>query len=224
MRYKVYEILLVIIAVLITISISELFLRAFIGPPAKYLYSGTFHDIQNNWSEEYKVDKYGRRINCYNGNYNNKIAVIGDSFTYGQGIPNCKEFVSLLSKNSSKYSYDNYGLIGIGINEYILIIRDLINNEYESIIILFYGNDISDLKHIHKRSYLGKLADNSSFFSLIRKFKRSILVKYTLASKNIDNKNNIFNNTIATLNLDSNYYYETVNPKERELNEFKKVF
>lgn len=215
------NILVSIVFIIFSLFVAEFLIRLFIGPPSYFLYTAPFTEKQNNWEISYKIDEK-TRTNCSLNDNTKKFAVIGDSFVFGQGVDNCNDFVSLLNVNSLKYDYENYGLIGVGITEYIMVIRDYINNEYEGVLIVFYGNDISDFKNYKNRSLLGVIANKSSLLSLARKYKRSIVVKQKLSE--YDNGNKSLNNVVNVIGGDSDYFYNTVFPGNNEMELFEKQF
>lgn len=214
------KLILAFIILFLTFILGEIFARLVVGPPAAFLYSGSFRVKMIDFDIYYGVNNNMRRTTCSNLRNNRimKIAVIGDSFVFGQGIRDCNDFVSLLNQGQSSFFFENYGVLGIGIDEYNIIIRDFINNKYFAVFLMFYGNDISGSSI--PRSYLGKLAENISIFSLVRKAKRKHIVEKE--SKKYEAMS--FNNTLAVLSYDKNYFINAVNPNENDIQIFKKKF
>jgi len=220
-KSNITNISVIVIFFVISIVISEILIRLLIGPPSYFFYTASFTDKQNNWNINYEIIDI-LRTNCDNKKVDNKIAVIGDSFVFGQGVDNCDDFVSKLNEKSDKYSFYNFGLIGVGANEYSMVVRDFLDDSYNAAIIVFYGNDISDLKNYKDRSLLGIVADKSSILSLIRKYKRSRSVEVKVS--NMGNENNFDNNVISVIKNNPSYFYDTDYPGLDEKLLFEKQF
>ena len=74
------------------------------------------------------IDKNGFRINSSEENIiNPKIITIGDSQTFGHGIPNADTWPSLLAK-STGLSVGNLGVFGYGMRNYDYLITNLVKN------------------------------------------------------------------------------------------------
>ena len=74
------------------------------------------------------IDKNGFRINSPEENIiNPKIITIGDSQTFGHGIPNADTWPSLLAK-STGLSVGNLGVFGYGMRNYDYLITNLVKN------------------------------------------------------------------------------------------------
>ena len=130
-----------------------------VGRPAAFLYSGSFNDRQTDYNVTYGVTHNNLRITCSKDlttQSGRTFAVLGDSFVFGQGVPDCHDVVSNLQDFIKQAVFLNYGIIGVGIDIYQLVTRDLLGPETTDVIIVFYGNDISEVSEHH--SVLGLLA------------------------------------------------------------------
>jgi len=88
---------------------------------------------------------------------------VGDSFTFGQGVDNLKDFVGLVSCRFPEFRIHNYGSVGRGLNYYRMAIEQKLTENTRSLFIVLYENDvvldsnlyIRDLKDwLYMHSYL----------------------------------------------------------------------
>lgn len=161
------------VAVALALALGELLVRAVVGPPARLLATGSFRDDQGDFDVVYGVSERGTRRTCgpeADRAGSELVAVIGDSFVFGQGVADCEDFVSLLNQISSRKRFVNLGLIGSGIDEYRIVARDLLDGASE-VVLVFFGNDVADVGGA--RSAAGRLADESSATALLRRAWRA---------------------------------------------------
>lgn len=215
LRYLVFS-LLILISTFLT---GELFLRLIVGPPASFIYSDAARDVQTDFDITYGVNDRKMRKTCSVPGEKSRIAVIGDSFVFGQGVYDCKEFSSLANKFSGKLFFDNFGVIGIDINDYGMIARDYVDSKYDAVFVVFYGNDAYALSK--PRHFWGEAADNSSILSLARKIKHAFIISDLL--REID-RGKVFNNIEALISMDKDYIYRTVETDDADLAVFKEKF
>jgi hypothetical protein len=119
----------------------------------------------------------------------------------------------------------NFGIIGVGIETYRLVARDLLGPAFTDVVVLFYGNDISEI--VEHRSLFGALADSSSTFALIRRTKRAFAVRSFLdAPGGVDTGAGAgtFNNIKSVLSQDKAYFSNVVEPGEHKLRLFGDQF
>jgi hypothetical protein len=164
-------------AALTAVLLGEAALRLAGRPPASFLYTGPFRDRQAAWDVTYGVDGRGRRVTAARpprAARPRRLAVLGDSFAFGQGVPDYQDFVSRVNARGGAWQLDNLGLIGAGVHEYQLVARDLVDRNYDGALVLFYGNDVSQV--VPRRSLLGHLAARSSVFALLQRAYRSSVV------------------------------------------------
>lgn len=157
-------------AIGVGLALGELLVRLALGPPARILYTGSFRDAQTDFDVVYGVTPEGLRRTCGPAPDANgpRIAVLGDSFVFGQGVRDCEDFVSLLNLRSRDERFLNFGIIGGEIADYPIVARDLLADT-DGVVVAFFGNDVEG----RGRSVLGRLADLSSAFGLIRRARRA---------------------------------------------------
>lgn len=162
-----------LLGLLLALGVGEVAVRIVEGPPAWFLFSGSFRDRRIGFDVEYHVTDALRRVTCdprgEAANGRPRIAVIGDSFVFGQGVPDCHDFVSLLDGRQDAVRFENFGVIGSSPLHYRLVARDMVDGSYDGALLVFYGNDFP---RYGERSPFGVVADHSSLFALIRKAKR----------------------------------------------------
>ncbi len=216
------------IVLLLASGMAELVVRIIGGSPAALLYFGSFDDHQTDWHVRYGVTEGKFRVNCANPSIaaRRKIAVIGDSYVFGQGVPDCQDLVSQIGKQMPDAAFTNLGMIGIGVEQYQLVVRDLLSRDYTDVIVLFYGNDISEV--VERKSVFSALADASSALSLIRKINFMLTVR---AFKNDpsnweggDAEDPIFNNSRLILRSDPRYFLSVADPGEQKIRVFSEKF
>src|SRR5262249_8133645 len=159
--------------------------------------SGSFRDRQTDWDVTYGVTADNLRVTCGISSAptpTRKFAVIGDSFAFGEGVSDCQDWTSQLQLTYPSARFVTYGIPGIGMDEYEMIARDMIPPDVTDIIMLFYGNDITE---IYEKSFFGKLADVSSAIALLRRIRRSIIIKQLIANAKINGRLPVFNNVQA---------------------------
>jgi hypothetical protein len=178
-RLSILWVLLVAVAIAGMASVAELAARLAVGKPAAFLFSHPFRDRQTDWDVTYGVTANGQRVTCPDptaGKTTRKFVVIGDSFVFGQGIPDCRDITSRLASFIPDATFVNFGIGGVGIEVYRQVVEDMVGPDVTDAIILLYGNDISE--SFTSKSVLGRLADKSSALALLRKIKRTMLDPY----------------------------------------------
>jgi lysophospholipase L1-like esterase len=162
------------VAVALALALGEALVRAIVGPPARILYTGSFRDTQTDFDVAYGVAPRGLRKTCGPApgpGDAGRVAVLGDSFVFGQGVADCEDFVSLLNLGSrDDKRFQNFGIIASAIEDYRLVARDLLADTDE-VVIVFFGNDVRDGGP--GRTPAGRLADHSSALSLLRRARRA---------------------------------------------------
>jgi lysophospholipase L1-like esterase len=160
------------VAVAVALVLGELLVRAVVGPPARILFTGSFRDTQTDFDVVYGVTREGLRRTCGPAPdaHHPRIAVIGDSFVFGQGVADCEDFVSLLNLRSQDERFLNLGIIGGEMDDYAVVARDLLG-DVDGVLVAFFGNDVMDAAS--GRTPAGRLADHSSAASLLRRARRA---------------------------------------------------
>jgi hypothetical protein len=210
----------------------ELLVRLAVGPPARFLYGRSFRDRQSDFDITYSVDGEGRRITCGAGletARERRIAVLGDSFAFGQGVEDCLDLVSQLAARSPRVAFENFGRIGAGIDDYLLVARDLVRG-FDGAIVVFFGNDVSDLAA--EQGLAGRLAGRLSTLALLRRAKNSFLVDRALraaaAGSGGDGKiaflDGRANNILSSLQSDPDAFRRMVQPGDLAVERFRARF
>jgi hypothetical protein len=226
-RLHLIRVLAIATIVIVAAGACELFVRLVGGKPAMFLLSGSFRDHQTDWDVTYGVTGENLRVTCGQPqDARRKFAVIGDSFVFGQGIPDCQDLTSRLGALVPDAKFVNFGIIGVGIETYQLVARDLLGPGFSDVIVLFYGNDISEI--VEHRSFFGTLADSSSTFALIRRTKRAFAVRGLLeaatAGADTGAGSATFNNIKSILSEDRAYFSDVADPGEHKLQLFGRQF
>jgi hypothetical protein len=159
-------------AVAVALLLGEVLVRAVVGPPARILYTGSFRDTQTDFDVIYGVTPHRLRRTCGPGPgaVHPRIAVLGDSFVFGQGVVDCADFVSLLNLGARDVRLLNFGIIASAVDDYRIVARDLLA-DVDGVVIAFFGNDVRDGGP--GRTVGGRLADHSSVLSLLRRARRA---------------------------------------------------
>ena len=147
-RIILKNIVVIIIATFFSLLLLEIFSRNFINKiPTKifhfdknvliwdqeigtHAFKKSSKSIMTNghFKEYIFIDKNGFRINSPEENIiNPEIITIGDSGTFGHGIPNADTWPSLLAKSTS-LSVGNLGVWGYGMQNYDYLITNLVKN------------------------------------------------------------------------------------------------
>ncbi len=227
----IFRILAIVFGVILAVLIGELLLRVVVGPPARFLYSHSFTDAQSDFEIVYGTDSQGRRRTCTGKTKVAdpiRVAVLGDSFAFGQGVPDCHDFVSLLNHDLVDYEFVNLASIGAGIESYLLAARDFVGDRFDQVLVVFYGNDISEVRI--DRSLAGRIADRCSLAALVRRAYYRLMSDRQLAqarqggSDRVKSLDGRLNNILSTLSVDPDYYYAVVMPRAEQVEEFSRKF
>ena len=138
------------------------------GPIALWLTPGE-RDVQTDFDVTYSVSPEGTRTVCQpdpSADDPEDIYFVGDSFTFGMGIQDLKDFVGRLSCRFPEYSFHNYGSIGRNLNYYRMAIEQRLSETSRALFIVLFENDvvldrnlfIRDLKDwLYRNSFIGAL-------------------------------------------------------------------
>src|SRR5262249_169225 len=113
-----------VVAIMFAAAALELVARGAGGKPVTFLQSGSLRDRQTGYNVGTGVTDANLRVTCgtpRDGNRRRRVAVIGDSFVFGQGIPDCQDMVSNLQRLIPDAVFVNYGNIGVGIDIYQMV-------------------------------------------------------------------------------------------------------
>jgi lysophospholipase L1-like esterase len=228
-RLRVFWLLMLAVAIVGMAGSAELLARLAGGSPAAFLFSRPFRDRQTDWDVTYAVTESGQRVTCPDPGVvkaRRKFVVIGDSFVFGQGVPDCRDVTSRLASLVSDGAFVNFGIGGVGIEIYRQVVDDMLGPDVTDVLILFYGNDVSE--SINAKSFLGRLADKSSAFALLRKLKRTILDPYLHPEfpdwRAMEKAEPPWNNIAFVLAREPDYFARVAEPGDLNIARFRSEF
>jgi hypothetical protein len=167
-RVLVTRVLISAASIVVFFTLAELFLRLFIpqqeamrwfqsNPAYGYVLKSRFHQRYHyidGFTMDVRTNEWGHRGKSYaKADLENpaviKILLIGDSFTFGQGVNDEDTFGALLehdlNRAGKKYSVINAGVGGWGTLQSVAYARDHLSVFHPSIVVYtFCGNDPSD--------------------------------------------------------------------------------
>lgn len=153
------------------ISMAEVGARLAWGPPAATFLTPAYRDLQTDFDIKYKVQADGtRRVGCRAEGA--MVAVIGDSFAFGQGVPEGEDLVSRLACGSPPRSVLNLGSIGQDFLYYGLALHTYVPTDAEAVVLLMYENDLpsdAGISLVKRRLY-----QYSKLVTMARKAKAEI--------------------------------------------------
>ncbi len=145
-KLRLYFLNVVIFFVSATICavVFEVFAYAYWGPSISQWLTRPERDIQTDYDVTYAVTSNGTRIVCTpeDPHEAREIYFVGDSFTFGQGVDNLKDFVGLVSCRFPEFRIHNYGSIGRGLNYYRMVIEQKLTETARSLFVVLYENDV----------------------------------------------------------------------------------
>ncbi len=102
-----------------------------------------FHDSHNEYSFAFSTDEFGNRISPYNSG--KKTLFLGDSFTFGWGQNDSNIFPNMLGEKL-RLNVRNYGQLGYGTDQELLVLKQVIDDEDpdQIILVIFSGNDFEN--------------------------------------------------------------------------------
>ena len=140
-------------------------------------------DVQTDWNLTYQTNGEGLRDDEYAPQKRDgviRIALIGDSYTFGQGCERGEIFPDILEATLRAEGYPveviNVSNIGIGPDAYFLLLRDVAARYEPDIVILnVFGNDASDIyaPSLFKR-LIKKASNYSHLLTLVRVARRKL--------------------------------------------------
>jgi len=152
--------------------------------------------------------------------------VIGDSFVFGQGVADCRDLTSRLASFITDGTFVNFGIGGVGIEIYRQVVEDMLGPDITDVVILFYGNDISE--SFRTKSFVGKLADKSSAFALLRKIKRTIPDPYLHPEfpdwRAMEKAEPRWNNIAFVVGREPDYFAQVADPAAANIERFGEEF
>lgn len=131
-----------IISIVLGVLIVELIARLVYGPPAVRFLTPASRDTQSDFDVTYGVKRDRSRVTCAApDNPGRIIAFIGDSFVFGQGVPDMDDFVARVSCHLPAAKVLNLGAIGADFFYYEMALRSLVPSNTDDIVLLVYEND-----------------------------------------------------------------------------------
>ena len=110
-------------------------------------WSGTHHHY--DYDVEYDIDANGFRVDPHAGTTGPRVAVLGDSFTFGLGVANDETFVSRLNaENETRQNYLNLSVPGYSTDQELLLFRKTADSVMPEVVLLvvYLANDLFDNK------------------------------------------------------------------------------
>ena len=153
-------------------------------------YVSNFYTLKRNYSHKidrfnfkyfatYKFGEYRNRLTSEKILNNNKILILGDSYTFGIYLKDKDTYVEKLQKDFRKFSFINSSVPGWGLQDYQLFTKFFCKEiNPKKIIVIMNSNDFSRLKNINtnvvkvkkiENKFYRFLVDNFHTFSFLRK-------------------------------------------------------
>ena len=123
------------------------------------------HDFQ----VDYSINRFGLRGHAPQPATERRFAVVGDSFTFGQGVNEEQTFVYLIGEAERGVEFLNFGVPGYSTDQQYLLIRDRVRLFKPDVVLLvvYLGNDLFDnqrpfpLQGDHAKPYFKQQNDGS---------------------------------------------------------------
>ncbi len=135
-----------------------------LGWKLKPFWQGAHHHY--DFDVSYKIDSNGFRSSTANNpvpKNNPSYSVVGDSFTFGIGVPGAKTFTSLLNlQDTQNRAYRNFGIPGYSTDQQLLLIERTPAIDKNVLLVVYLGNDIFD----NTRPYPLQADHGKPFFKL----------------------------------------------------------
>lgn len=120
----------------------EAIARAILGPPAMHYLTPPYRDRQTDFDVHYQVRADGIRAGCAQVLPGAPVvAVIGDSFAFGQGVPQGTDFAARLGC-ATGLDVRNLGSIGQDFLWYDAALHAYVPADAHAIVLLLYENDL----------------------------------------------------------------------------------
>ncbi|MBC7952371.1 MAG: SGNH/GDSL hydrolase family protein [Rhodospirillaceae bacterium] len=141
-RRSLAVLLLPVVTALLCLAVFEGAARLVLGPPAVIYFTPAYRDVQTDFDVTYKAAPTGNRASCEaNQGKGAPLVVVGDSFAFGQGVEQGRDFTSLLGCGSGREVL-NLGSIGQDFLYYDSAIHQLVPSDSSVIVLLLYENDL----------------------------------------------------------------------------------
>lgn len=145
---------LLVLGLIVALVLAELLARAYVS------WSGTavvesraplpgteFTDHNAAYNETYTFGEGGTRRPCGTNHKESSysLAVIGDSFAFGVGVPDCQDFSSIVNREDPLVTVTNLGVPATGLKDYLEITEERVcDGGFDGVFLLLFGNDFLD--------------------------------------------------------------------------------
>lgn len=173
--------LVLVCTLLVCAALFEMIGRAFLGGPIALWLTEGERDIQTDFDVTYSVMPNGARLVCDSTaapTARRDVFFVGDSFTFGMGVEDLKDFVGLVSCEYPELRFHNFGSIGRGLNYYHMAIEDRMPGATKVLFITLFENDVVLDRNLFARDIKDWLYRRSLLASLLHhakvKFQKSL--------------------------------------------------
>ena len=212
-------------ATIVGLLIFEIGARLLLGPPAVHFLTPGRRERHADFDVTYGVDRRGRRWTCPPPDAPRRtVAIIGDSFAFGQGVSDRDHFVARLSCRMSGTEVLSLGSVGQDFLYYELALHSLVPSDADDIVLLLFENDVppGDWEHASWK-LLRTLYRVSHAVQVLRRAKRALEVplhREGLAAFLVDGW---ANNVKAVALTDAAYFEDLVRPPPDRLDLFDRA-
>lgn len=154
----------------------EIVMHAVSGSPLSLWLTPADRDIQTDFDVTYTVTPDGTRVVCGPEDPKDarEVYFVGDSFTFGQGVADFKDFVGLTSCRFPQFAFYNYGSIGRGLNYYSMVIEQKLPDTALALFIILYENDVVLDRTLFMRDFKDWLYPRSFVATLFHHAKEKV--------------------------------------------------
>jgi lysophospholipase L1-like esterase len=153
-------------------------------------------DRQTEWDLVYEVNSLGLRDEEHpyrrEAGAEMRIVVVGDSFTFGQGVARRETFPEVLEETLStagtKAEVINVSCIGVGAESYFVLVRDVaLRFDPDVVVLNVFGNDASAVGRMGPlRRTLRVACDSSNLLTLGRVFRQRLAARSAVVAVRSD--------------------------------------
>ncbi len=130
-----------------------------------YDFAGQFQDHNASYHLVYRLEGANERFVCGNQLQENpyRFAVLGDSFAFGAGVPDCQDFSSIVNLSLPGVEIQNVSQVGAGFDQYLEILEERVCDQgFDGLFLLLFGDDFLD----SPESLLSSMARHSNVAGL----------------------------------------------------------
>ncbi len=127
-------------------------------------WTGSHHHY--DFAASYHINRYGFRGSYAEPRGGIRVALVGDSFTFGQGVDGEQTFSHLLGEaTAGRSAFLNFGVLGFSTDQQYLLIKDRVGlfNPDLVLLVVYLGNDLFD----NERPYPLQGEHGKPYFQLI---------------------------------------------------------